>query len=210
MRTLTWYFDFISPFAYLQTHSFGRLGEHVDIEYRPILLAGLLGHWGNKGPAEIPGKRLFTYRHVAWLAKQADVPLRFPPAHPFNPLRALRLCIALGGAGDVVQRMFEAIWGQGLLPTNDSDWPELCRIMNVADADHLVSRADVKQTLRENTEQAVDAGVFGVPTFVIDDNLFFGMDATDMLIDYLRDDALFDTAEMRRINSLPYGDRREP
>ncbi len=210
MRTLTWYFDFISPFAYLQIHNFDGLGEGVSIDYRPVLLAGLLGHWGNKGPAEIPGKRLFTYRHVAWLAQRADIPLRFPPAHPFNPLRALRLCIALGCTGEVVQRIFAAIWEQGLLPSNDADWRRLCSSMGSADADELISRAEVKQTLRDNTEQAARQGVFGVPTFAADDKLFFGADATEMLLDYLRDRTLFDSPQMRRIETLPYGDQRKP
>ena len=95
-RTADWYFDFISPFAYLQWQAVRRLPGIVPV-CRPVLLAGLLSHHGHKGPAEIPSKRLFTYRHAQWRADRAGIPMTFPPAHPFNPLAALRLCIAAGG-----------------------------------------------------------------------------------------------------------------
>jgi 2-hydroxychromene-2-carboxylate isomerase len=61
MRIADWYFDFISPFAYLQSEQLHRLQPLVQIRYRPVLFAGLLKHWGNKGPAEVLPKRQFTY-----------------------------------------------------------------------------------------------------------------------------------------------------
>ena len=93
---LDWYFDFISPFAYLQSERLPAVSGALDLRYRPVLFAGILGAHGQKGPAEIPAKRVFTYRHVLWTARSRGVPLRFPPAHPFNPLPALR---ARGAAG---------------------------------------------------------------------------------------------------------------
>ena len=70
---LTWYFDFISPFAYLQHCLFDRLPQGLEIEYKPVLLAGLLNHWNNVGPAEIAPKRTFTYKHCYWLAKKMGI-----------------------------------------------------------------------------------------------------------------------------------------
>ena len=70
---LTWYFDFISPFAYIQHCQFDRLPKDVTVEYKPILLAGLLNHWENVGPAEIEPKRVFTYKHCYWLAKNNNI-----------------------------------------------------------------------------------------------------------------------------------------
>ena len=86
-----WYFDFISPFAYLQWMVLRRDHADLDINPKPLLFAGLLKHWGQLGPAELPGKRVHTYRLVLWQARQMGIALRFPPAHPFNPLPALRL-----------------------------------------------------------------------------------------------------------------------
>lgn len=106
MPMIRWYFDFISPFAYLQWHRVRTMQRHGPIELRPVLLAGLLGHHGQKGPAEIPGKREFTYRHVQWRAGRAGIAMRFPPAHPFNPLAALRLCIAAGSSPEATDAIF--------------------------------------------------------------------------------------------------------
>ena len=93
---LRWYFDFISPFAYLHWRKLRSLARERPIELVPVALGAVLAAHGQKGPAEIRGKREFTYQHVLWLARREGVPLRFPPAHPFNPLTALRLSIVAG------------------------------------------------------------------------------------------------------------------
>ncbi len=117
-----WYFDFVSPYAYLQLMDFKRLPDSLEIRYRPVLFAGLLKHWGQKGPAEIPAKRRHTYRQCQWLADRAGVPFKFPPVHPFNPLRALRLCIALGTEPAVIGAIFEFIFAEGRDIQSDEDW----------------------------------------------------------------------------------------
>ena len=80
----TWYFDVISPFAYLALREIEDLTKSVTIAYRPILFAGLLQHWKHLGPAEIPPKRIHTYRLCVFEAQRRGIPFRFPPAHPFN------------------------------------------------------------------------------------------------------------------------------
>jgi hypothetical protein len=98
-----WYFDVISPYAYLHLKQFPRLPADLAIEYRPVLFAGLLKHWGTKGPAELPAKRVHTYRQAVWFAHELGVPFRMPPRHPFNPLKVLRLIIGLGASRAVVE-----------------------------------------------------------------------------------------------------------
>ncbi|HXH03288.1 MAG TPA: 2-hydroxychromene-2-carboxylate isomerase [Candidatus Competibacteraceae bacterium] len=208
MRFLDWYFDFISPFAYLQQESFSRLPTDVAVRPRPVLLAGLLGHWGQKGPAEIPGKRRFTYRHVYWLAGHHGIPLRMPPAHPFNPLKPLRLAVALGATPEVVREIFRFIWRDGLDASSDEGLRALAARLGVADAAALIEGDEVKASLRANTDEAIARGVFGVPTFVVSGELFWGFDATGMLLDYLADPGLFDAPEWRRISELPAGVQR--
>src|SRR5438309_545359 len=105
-----WYFDFISPFSYLQLHKVRDWSARFAITPVPIAFGAVLKHHGQLGPAEIPGKREFTYRFVQWQADHAGVPLRFPPRHPFNPLTALRLCIAAGTTWDSIQAIFGHIW----------------------------------------------------------------------------------------------------
>jgi len=203
-----WYFDFVSPYAYLQLMAFKRLPDSLEIRYRPVLFAGLLKHWGQLGPAEIPAKRLQTYRECQWRAERAGIPFKIPDLHPFNPLRALRLCIALGTEPAVVGAIFEFIFAEGRDIHSDSDWRELAARLEVDDPDALVSRSDVKNALRDNTRDAAGRGVYGVPTFAVRDELFWGSDTTDMLLDYLADPKLFSRGEMARINSMPMGVER--
>jgi len=209
---LRWYFDFISPFAYLQLCQFDRLPDSVEVEYRPILFAGLLNHWKNVGPAEIEPKRIFTYKHCYWLAKKNNIPFRMPPTHPFNSLSALRLTIAVGCNRQTVQTIFECIWKDGLSLDSRQAIEQLEKQLAVTDLLSLLGNQTVKDTLRANTEAAATDSVFGVPTFIsLDGNkeLFWGQDSFDMLLDYIDDPKAFNDSEMQRISSLPVGIQRK-
>jgi 2-hydroxychromene-2-carboxylate isomerase len=116
MPSVVWYFDFISPYAYLGLHTLRRLPEGTHLEYRPILFAGLLKHFGQKGPAEIAPKRKWTYRSCIWLAHQNQIPFRMPAAHPFNSLAYLRLAVAAGSTLTAIETIFNALWTTGSNP----------------------------------------------------------------------------------------------
>lgn len=201
MTEIDWYFDFISPYAYLQFFHMDRLPGDVTVRFRPVLFAGLLNQWGHKGPAEIPSKRVFIFRQALWLARQENIPFQMPPTHPFNPLRALRLAIALGSSRDSIGKIFTAIWSDRLVPDNPEGWRGIMDAVGCGDGDRLVGSEEVKNELRENGERAIAQGVFGVPTFCTDGELFWGQDATGMMLDYLRDPALFADSEYQRINT---------
>jgi 2-hydroxychromene-2-carboxylate isomerase len=203
-----WYFDFVSPFSYLQLMEFKRLPDTLDITYRPILFAGLLKHWGQLGPAEISEKRRQTYRHCQWRADRLGIPFKFPPAHPFNPLKPMRLAIALGNEPAIIGAIFEFIFAEGKNMQSEQDWRELGARLEVPDVDELVARPEVKEELKKNTDEAIARGVYGVPTFDIGGELFWGWDATDMLLDFLDDPQLFTQGEMARLSDLPVGVQR--
>ena len=179
-----WYFDVVSPFAYLQLARFDRLPHDLTVTLRPVLFAGLLGHWGHKGPAEIEAKRLQTYRYSQWRAEREGIVMRFPPVHPFNPLKALRLCIARGCDAATVRAVFDHIWRDGVGIDGEAGWQALARRLGIGagDADALASSPEVKEALRRSTGEAVAAGVYGVPTFRIGNELFWGDDATGILL----------------------------
>ena len=206
---ISWYFDFISPFAYLQCEQLCQLPEGTQIEYRPILFAGLLSHWAHKGPAEIPPKRRFTYRQVLWFARRDGIPFRAPPAHPFNPLSVLRLAVALGCKGDTVRSIFRFIWAEGHRPDDPNSWNTLVERLNARDAGDQIASPAIKAALRSNTEEAIALGVFGVPTIAAEKELFWGYDTTGMAAAYLRDPLAFEDTEMQRMNNLPVGVERQ-
>jgi 2-hydroxychromene-2-carboxylate isomerase len=203
-----WYFDFVSPFSYLQSEQLGALAPAITVRYRPVLFAGLLAANGQKGPAEIPAKRAFTYRFCLWQAKRLGVPLKFPPEHPFNPLPLLRLAIACECRADAVHRIFRFVWRDGRLPDLPIEWAELAHDLDMPDATARIAAQDVKEELRRNTDQAIARGVFGVPTLALGDALFWGADATAMAADYAAAGCRFADSEYARVAELPIGAER--
>lgn len=201
MRKVIWYFDFISPFAYICLHRLKELPSDLQIEYRPVLFAGLLNHWGQKGPAELPTKRRYTYRWSHWWAHSLGVPLRYPAAHPFNPLHHLRLAIACGSTPEAVRKIFDSIWTTGEDASDQKKFAALCGELGVT-ADALAT-PEIKDALKKSTEVAAQAGVFGVPTFEVDGELFWGADSMEFLRAFLADPATLRNAEMLRLDGLP-------
>ncbi len=188
MKSIVCYLDFISPYAYL---AFERLSEALrgisySMRYKPVLLGGLLKHHGQLGPAEIPAKRDWTYRQVLWLAEQQKTPLMMPLSHPFNPLGLLRLAVACDDAGTpnryVCETIFRHVWTGGDEATDTARLAALSA--QLAPVQNVASER-VKEQLKAHTAEAIAFGVFGVPAFVVDGKLFWGLDSLPMLRDYL-------------------------
>ena len=207
MKTADWYFDFISPFAYIGLERLGGISQRVAIRYRPVLFAGLLNHWEQKGPAEIPAKRIWTYRWCAWWAARQGIEFRAPAVHPFNPLPYLRLAIAAGNTQPAIRRIFTALWTTGADPSDQAVFAQLARSLAIDPA--CVGNEQIKEALRMETQDAVARGVFGVPTLIVDDELFWGADATEFAEAYLSDPAILATPEMKRAAQLPVGATRK-
>lgn len=189
----------------MQLSRFETFQEDLEINPVPVLFGGLLKHWGQLGPAEIPPKRKFVYRFFKWQADQNNIPFKMPPRHPYNPLAALRLCIAAGGQLDHIRSVFQVIYGEGTQPDEPGGIMAIAKALGIDDAEAAISDEKVKITLRVNTETAIKSGVFGVPTFLIDDQVFWGADATEMMLSYVNNPELFQTPEMRRISEMPMG-----
>ncbi len=192
---IRFYFDYVSHNAYLawtQIHALAaRHGE--EVEAVPVLFAGMLKHYGQRGPAEIPPKRDWMLKNV--LRKTADLDIAFaPPAsHPFNPLLALRLsCIALpeGAQLKLIDALFRAVWAESRAVQQPEVVAELLNGLGL-DADAMLAVAqtpEIKQQLARQTEQALAEGVFGVPTMRVGQELFWGFDDLPYLERYLSGD----------------------
>jgi 2-hydroxychromene-2-carboxylate isomerase len=203
---LVWYFDVISPFAALAIPDMEALCAQHEVAFRPVLFAGLLKAFGHLGPAEIPAKRTQTYRIVQWIADERGIPFRAPPAHPFNPLSLLRLlCVRDLTMADAAAA-FRLVWCEGRDPESADTAAVLAAALGVP----LNAGGDpaVKDRLRTNTAAAVAAGVYGVPTLAIGDELFWGLDAMPMARAYLTNPGLFSSGEMARVSDLPMAAQR--
>jgi 2-hydroxychromene-2-carboxylate isomerase len=201
MRTATWYFDFISPFAYICLHRLKELPADLRIEFRPVLFAAMLNHWGQKGPAELPTKRRYSYRWSHWWAHSLGIPLRYPAAHPFNPLHHLRLAIACASRPDAVRTIFDSIWTTGAEASDPAQFAALLKGLGIGKVE--LESSEVKDTLRKNTDDAIQRGVFGVPTFDVGGELFWGADSLEFLKAFLKDASVVKNQEMERLDSLP-------
>ena len=205
---LAWYFDFISPFAYLQWRRLRRDHLGIALEPKPLLFAAILDHVGQLGPAEIPQKRRHTYRIVLWQARQLGIPLTFPPAHPFNPLPALRLCLAAPDRMAAIDAIFDHIWVQGRVADSVDTLADVAAKLGIADPAAAIARDEVKRELMANGEEAIRLGLFGVPTLKVRDELFWGNDATELALAYADDEGALD-AEMRRVDAIPAAVQRQ-
>ena len=194
-RPLIVVLDVISPYAYLGWHRVHDVaathGRVVTPE--PVLFAAMLDAWRQRGPAEIPPKRLYTFKHAVRLAHEYSIPLAPPPGHPFNPLLALRVATAaLGtpGAHAVIDALFAAVWAGGP-GTEDPTALAAWLSGRGLDGPTLVAQAQttpIKAKLRATTDAAIARGCFGVPTFDVDGELFWGQDALGHVAAWLRGD----------------------
>lgn len=223
MKHITFYLDFISPYAYLAFENLPEAlkGLSYSVSYRPVLFAGLLKHHGQLGPAEIPAKRDWTYRQVLWLAHREGISLQMPASHPFNPLQLLRLAVACGAAENahglytgselvavnryVCENIFRHVW-QGGAEATDPQRLEMLRHQLALQLRMPPEAA--KHGLKRNTDDAISRGLFGVPAFEVDGKVFWGLDALPMLRQFLEGHPWFQSAAWSEATQLPMGIQR--
>lgn len=182
------YFDFVSPYSYLALTRLAAFGTRHGIawELAPVFYAALLDANHLVGPAETLTKRRYTLTDVLRAAELLGVPFVGPPTHPFRSLEALRVATLFASdprALDLSVALSSACWSEG---RDLTDWAVLAEIVNRAgfDATDLEARTsapEVKNALRDRTTTAIEAGVFGVPTFEFEGELFWGNDRLDHL-----------------------------
>lgn len=211
MKTIYFYLDFISPYAWLAFDALPQAlqGIGIRVVHKPVVFGAMLQHHGQLGPAEIPAKRDWTYRQVLWQARVQGTPLQLPASHPFSSLGLLRLATACDPAGEpnrfVCEKIFRHVWCTGLDAADPQRLAELnAELAPAAD----VTNPEVKQRLKDHTDQAMALNLFGVPSFVVDGQVFWGNDALPMLRAYLLGDPWFQSSDWTAVNQWPVGVRR--
>ena len=183
--TVEFFFDYGSPYSYLADTQLGGLEERTGarIVYRPMLLGGVFKATGNRSPAEeqvVPKRSYFTHDLRRWVDRYG-IPFRTNPNFPINTLSLMRSCVAAQREGvfDQFHRtVYPAFWAEGL---DLGDTKVLTRLLDDAGLDskrllELSTDPSVKQELRATTEEAVERGVFGAPSFFVATDLYFGND----------------------------------
>ncbi|MFO0613483.1 MAG: 2-hydroxychromene-2-carboxylate isomerase [Polyangiaceae bacterium] len=189
---MQFFFDYISPYAYVAWHEAQRLAaaHGRPLVPEPIVFAALLNAHGQKGPAEIPSKRAYTFKDAFRKAHRAGLPLAPPPSHPFNPLLALRatLLVPEEERALAVTELFRETWGGGGgIETEDAVRAALERVgLRGAELVQRASDPSTKAELRGKTERAIARGLFGVPTIVVDEELFWGVDGLAFVDAFLK------------------------
>ncbi len=192
MQQVHFWFDYISHNAYLAWHGLNQLAQAHELEIisQPVVFAGLLNHYGTKGPAELPAKSQWMLKNVLRKAQRANVPIAPPASHPFNPLLSLRATLALENTQQrnaFVDQMFRAVWADSLNPSAPETIAQCAKELELDSSTllTLASDPDIKDALHDQTRAAINQGVFGVPSMLLDGELFWGYDDLEFLRSHL-------------------------
>ena len=205
MKRFNFYFDFLSPFSYF---AWLRLHQNpsINIDYKPVALGPLLNHWSIKGPGEVQPKREFLLKQCLRYAAKNNIDFTTPKTHPFNSLYALRLSLK-STAGSLQSEVIKALWFAGWKNRIDMGEPEELKAALTAaglPAEELFEKSfskDARAELKANIQEAINQGVFGVPSMVVESELFWGNDAIDDLISFMNNKDLLDRIKLNDLLS---------
>lgn len=191
-NTLHFLFDFISHNAYLAWARAQRIAATHGLRFEPVpvVFGAMLSAHGQVGPAEVPPKSRWMLRDVLRKAALLKLPIAPPHSHPFKSLGPLRLaCCALDGEPRIalIDRLWHATWAQSREVSNPAVLREIALEAGL-DAERLLAECEseaIKQQLRANTDDALAAGAFGVPTVFARGQMFWGYDDLDALERFL-------------------------
>jgi len=183
------YFDFLSPYSYLASQLITKRYTQLDLEYRPVVLGTMLSKLGAQGPGEIPSRRRIGLEDLILLAQHFDIPLEGPPTHPFNSIYALRSVCAVSdheSRRKLTNSYFRATWAEGKSLEDLSVLRECLAELGIDhDPEEIATTREYRAALKQNTKDALAAGAWGVPSFVVDDLVFFGHDRLELLEAYM-------------------------
>jgi len=188
MARLEFWFDFSCPFAYVASTQVEQLAQRTgaELDLRPMLLGGVFKARGtpqNLAATLNPAKARHNLDDMRRQAQRVGVPLRMPASHPMRTVEALRCVLAAGLSRPLIHRIYRAYWDEN---ADISDRAVLARAIAEVGLDPatILARAEtaeIKDELRRRTDEAVERGIFGVPTYFVGDQLFWGQDRSDMV-----------------------------
>ena len=185
MKSVEFYFDLGSPYSYLAYYRLLQIAEQQEIQivYKPILLGGVFKATGNRSPIEIPVKGVYSILDMQRWAEYYQIPMQMNPHFPMNTLTLMRILtgvqlLHVEKFEQVLKLLFDAMFGT---PQNLNEPNVLAEVLkpsgfSVEDIMSMVQSDVVKQKLITETEQAIQRGIFGAPTFFVGDEMYWGQD----------------------------------
>ena len=187
-KSVEFFFDVGSPTVYLAATQLSKIaGRHgATVLWRPFLLGGVFKATGNVSPATVPAKSRYMGHDLERFARRYEVPFLFNPFFPVNTLALMRGAVAYqqqGRLDQYIEAIFSAMWVTGKNMNEPTIVAEVLETIGIGAQEFLVAIAaqDVKDKLKSNTEEAVERGAFGAPTFFVGDEMFFGQDRLDFV-----------------------------
>jgi len=191
-KTVTFCFDFGSPYSYLAYNYLSVIKETgAEIEIKPVLLGAIFKATGNQPPATVQKKGQYMFNDIQRWAEKLDLKFKMNPFFPILTVPHMRGAI-LAQKNDILEKymqcMFDSIWVKAL---NLNDQEILTKVasesgMDPNDFAEGISSDETKDSLRSNTQFAIDKGAFGVPTYFLENEMFWGIDSIKFLIDSLK------------------------
>lgn len=181
-RALRFHFDYISPYSYLAWHRLRTFApaHGLRVEPVPTVFAGLLNEHGHKGPGEIEPKRAYMFKDCLRGAALLNVPFEPPATHPFNPLPSLRASLLEmddDTRAALITRLYAATWAESRDIGSAAVVASLSAEVGVPDVLERIQDSSIKKKLLDAGREAISRGVFGVPTMIVDGELFWGTDS---------------------------------
>lgn len=193
-KVVEFYFDFGSPASWLAYTQLPAMADEygAELKYKPVLLGGIFKATGNNTPAALPPKGQYLFRDLARFARRYGVALTFPPGFPVNTLTLMRIITGVqmhrpGDFNACMDALFRMLWEHGINPEDETTLRDTLAGAGL-DADALLALAgqdDVKQKLKDATNEAVERGLFGLPTIFVDDEMYWGQDRLDFVREQL-------------------------
>ena len=192
-KIVEFYYDLGSPYSYLASTQIERICEkyNAQLEWKPFLLGGVYKEKGNRAPLEVPNKKAYMIKDLADWAGYYRVRFNFPDLFPLNsvkPMRGVLVAKEKEKIGDYTHRLFELYWIDGEDLSQDEGLEKAVTELGL-DASWFLRRIgeqDIKDKLREETNEAVKRGAFGAPTIFVGDKMFWGNDRLIFLEEYLK------------------------
>ena len=191
-KTVTFCFDFGSPYSYLAYNYLSPIKETgARIDLKPVLLGGIFKATGNQPPATVQKKGEYMFKDIQRWSNKLGISFKMNPYFPILTVPHMRGAILAQKKNileDYMQSMFDSMWLKGL---NLNDQEILTQVASESGLDpndfaEGISSDEIKDELRLNTQFAIDKGAFGVPTYFLENEIFWGIDSIKFLLESLK------------------------